>query len=242
MASPPKSRVKIHDAGDASVGMAEISITDAQQTAIKEIRSDLEEAYVDTYGHVRTQDVVQYLLDTYTPPEKRHSPAKDAYEQIATATFPTLQRVAAEVEDVPGSGIDADTMRGKLLSTLGAEELTRRLEDIDSDTSNGSVAEPTTVASTTASAEIDSDSDPESEANTEGSTPSTHSSEESDTEDESASTESVLASANQLLDDHKDKWRQAPKSDSPYEVELPDGTTAQARTKDDVRQLLFKHY
>ncbi|MFB6281902.1 MAG: hypothetical protein ABEH40_07785 [Haloferacaceae archaeon] len=45
-----------------------------------------------------------------------------------------------------------------------------------------------------------------------------------------------------LLEDHDDKWSEAEGSEARYEVELPDGTTESARTKDDVRGLLFEHY
>ena len=44
-----------------------------------------------------------------------------------------------------------------------------------------------------------------------------------------------------LLDTHDDKWGEAD-GDARYEVELPDGTVETARTKDDVRALLFKNY
>jgi hypothetical protein len=42
-----------------------------------------------------------------------------------------------------------------------------------------------------------------------------------------------------LLEDHDDVWSEAEEG---YAVELPDGGTEQARTKDDVRALLFQHY
>ncbi|MGM0592042.1 MAG: hypothetical protein ACQETI_10530 [Halobacteriota archaeon] len=45
-----------------------------------------------------------------------------------------------------------------------------------------------------------------------------------------------------LLETHDDKWCDSEKADERYEVDLPDGTTEYARTKDDVRALLFKHY
>lgn len=44
-----------------------------------------------------------------------------------------------------------------------------------------------------------------------------------------------------LLDTHDDKWGEG-NGDDRYQVELPDGSTEGARTKDDVRALLFKHY
>ncbi|SMO43289.1 Rho termination factor N-terminal domain-containing protein [Halorubrum cibi] len=44
-----------------------------------------------------------------------------------------------------------------------------------------------------------------------------------------------------LLDTHDDKWRKGD-GDARYEVELPDGSVETARTKDDVRALLFRNY
>lgn len=46
----------------------------------------------------------------------------------------------------------------------------------------------------------------------------------------------------EMLTDYEDKWQEAESGDEPYEVELPDGTRKGARTKDDVRRLLFQHY
>ena len=44
-----------------------------------------------------------------------------------------------------------------------------------------------------------------------------------------------------LLDTHEEKWREGD-GDVRYEVDLPDGGVETARTKDDVRALLFKNY
>ncbi len=51
-----------------------------------------------------------------------------------------------------------------------------------------------------------------------------------------------LNSVMSLLDDHDDVWREASGGEEKYEVDLPDGGTERARTKDDVRAVLFKHY
>ncbi|WIV68070.1 hypothetical protein [Natrialbaceae archaeon AArc-T1-2] len=45
-----------------------------------------------------------------------------------------------------------------------------------------------------------------------------------------------------LLETHDDKWAESPSADYRYRVTLPDGTTEDVQTKDDVRALLFKHY
>jgi len=209
--------------------MPEITVTETQRERLAAIEGELDAAYIDTYGSIRIQDVVQYLLDTYTPPEQRGDDR--AYERIATAEFQTLQAVAADVEGVPGSGIDTETMRGELLSTLGAEAFATRLaeaaeaEDTETDTTVGDaengVEDDGTAGSDGASGdETTTDSGPEPSTDGPG---------------------AILSAANQLLDDHDDKWRDGG-SDEPYEVDLPDGTTEKVRTKDDIRGLLFKHY
>ena len=209
--------------------MPEITVTETQRERLAAIEGELDAAYIDTYGCIRIQDVVQYLLDTYTPPEQRGDDR--AYERIATAEFQTLQAVAADVEGVPGSGIDTETMRGELLSTLGAEAFATRLaeaaeaEDTETDTTVGDaengVEDDGTAGSDGASGdETTTDSGPEPSTDGPG---------------------AILSAANQLLDDHDDKWRDGG-SDEPYEVDLPDGTTEKVRTKDDIRGLLFKHY
>ena len=209
--------------------MPEITVTETQRERLAAIEGELDAAYIDTYGSIRIQDVVQYLLDTYTPPEQRGDDR--AYERIATAEFQTLQAVAADVEGVPGSGIDTETMRGELLSTLGAAAFATRLaeaaeaEDTETDTTVGDaengVEDDGTASSDGASGdETTTDSGPEPSTDGPG---------------------AILSAANQLLDDHDDKWRDGG-SDEPYEVDLPDGTTEKVRTKDDIRGLLFKHY
>lgn len=52
----------------------------------------------------------------------------------------------------------------------------------------------------------------------------------------------TLNSMMSLLDTHADKWREADAGEAKYEVDLPDGSTEGARTKDDVRAVLFKQY
>lgn len=44
-----------------------------------------------------------------------------------------------------------------------------------------------------------------------------------------------------LLERHDDKWREG-SGEERYEVELDDGTVETARTKDDVKAILFRHY
>ncbi len=268
--------------------MPEITVTESQLERLEAIQGELEAAFIDTYGNIPREDVVQYLLDTYTPPEDQ---GDVAHERIATADFGALQAVATDVEGVPGSGIDAETMRGELLSTLGVGEFAARLAEVEGDDAASAVESEETESGeadesseTPSAAETEADSDAEDEADagdeaasdeagdgTDAGAETGSDEPESDGTDAGAETESdgtdagaetesddtggststseaasdgpgaVLSAANQLLTDHEDKWREGG-SDSPYEVDLPDGTTEQVRTKDDVRGLLFKHY
>jgi hypothetical protein len=244
--------------------MPEISLTEDQHEQLMQVREDLEEAFLDDYGYIPLEDVVEYLLDTYTPPEERD--AVDAYERLATAEYPQLQRVASEVPDVPGSGIDADEMRGRLLAELGVERFAARLAqtaDGSTETDPGSGGTSPTGPASDDAGEPSGSSDPNEGATgadpgdgERGDTSAGASNEEpapaTDDGGEDSATPSTggvslgggggdpLAAANQMLREHDDKWREG--SDEPYEVDLPDGRTESARTRDDVRQLLFRHY
>ncbi|MFB6126199.1 MAG: hypothetical protein ABEJ79_02715 [Halolamina sp.] len=44
-----------------------------------------------------------------------------------------------------------------------------------------------------------------------------------------------------LLETHDDKWREGD-GEEPYEVDLPDGGVESARTRDDIKAILFRNY
>lgn len=233
--------------------MPEISLTESQYEQLEAVRADVEDAFVDSYGHARLEDAVDYLLDTYTPPDERDSVAvAEGYERIATAEYPELQHIAAEVPDIPGSGIDADEMRGKLLAELGPTALADRLADAadDAETDAADEGSADEEVSDTSPATADTDADADSDATGDDDEAGTSDAEEAaDGESTAAAASSpvddagdALSMANRLLREHDDKWRRTEDGEAPYEVDLPDGTTQGVRTKDDVRQYLFKNY
>lgn len=206
--------------------MPEIVVTDDQLETIDQLREELAAAFVDTYGHIRQQDVIAYLLDTYTPPNEQGADVfVDGADPISTATYPELQQVATEVPDVSGSGIDAAEMRGELVAELGTIELARRLVELDeekegpNENSSGSDGSAESMPTET---DTSSNGSGSSATNTGGTDP--------------------LSGTHRLLDQHSEKWRHADSGEEPYEVDLPDGGVTSARTKDDVKQLLFRHY
>ncbi|MDF9746617.1 hypothetical protein [Natrinema salsiterrestre] len=60
--------------------------------------------------------------------------------------------------------------------------------------------------------------------------------------DGSADDDDMLDEMMSLLETHDDKWSESDSADYRYTVDLPDGSTEQVQTKDDVRALLFKNY
>ncbi|EMA31266.1 MULTISPECIES: hypothetical protein [Haloarcula] len=229
--------------------MPEIEITDAQQAELTSIQEDLEGAFIEMYGHIRIQDVVDYLLDTYTPParlEDRESLSRTDYERIASAEYPELQHVASDLSEVAGSGIEADEMRGRLLSALGTSELATRLAEIELDTrANKADEKAATGPNTPTDTPSGGHGGKQSGASTQtGSTLDTIEANDAAEPNEIADNTSgdTLSVANRLLTEHNEKWTQSNENDEPYEVTLPDGSTVSARTKDDVRKLLFQNY
>lgn len=203
--------------------MPDLSVPEAQLEELESIREELEAAYVGEYGTVRTTDALQYLLDTYTPPERagdERSPAdiegltsidgvgEATAEALAIAGFRSVADVAAaapkELTEVKGIG---DEQAVDIVTA--ATEAEDRSSDSGTDTGN----EPNGDDSASNGDDGPGEGSPES----------------------------TLQQAMSLLDAHDDRWRES-SGDEPYEVDLPDGSTEAVRTKDDIKRLVFKHW
>jgi hypothetical protein len=215
--------------------MVELSISEAQHERLEAVREDVEATFVDTYGRACLEDALEYLLDTYSPPGEGDTDA-GAYDRIPTAEYPELQRIASDVPDVPGSGIDADEMRGKLLTELGPREFAARLETVGNAAETGEPVSEVEDADGSGAPDDGVEDADGSEAADDGVEDDDGS--EAAEQDESGG---LLTGVNRLLEDHADKWRESD-GEAPYEVDLPDGSTESARTKDDVRRILFRQY
>lgn len=154
--------------------MPTIEVTEDQLDRLEAVRADVSEALAGPYGHVRTRDAVEYLLDTYSPPAESGVESAPSADDAATAPEPSLDTGGAvgESDDAGLSGAPDDAGPTDSGGDAGADRLSAMMS---------------------------------------------------------------------LLDEHEDKWRESG-GDEPYEVDLPDGSTDTARTKDDVRGLLFRHY
>lgn len=182
--------------------MTELSLTDDQLERLREIADELEDAYVGPYGSIRTEDAVDYLIDTYTPPEDADAEAEPAVD-------------AADAAD--GDSGDDGSDAGDAGDDAG---------DAADDGSEGDAADEGTEGD---------GNDNEGEADDGDGT-------EMPTDATSDGGAAQLQSMMSMLDDFDDKWRKAQSGEEPYEVDLPEGGTESARTKDDVRRVLFQHY
>lgn len=276
--------------------MPELSVTEEQLERLETVRSELEAAFLDGYGHMRRHDAVEYLLDTYTPPTERRgtdatgetgdaatgsaddvtagetdgaatdetADAGDNEERVRAALdrevrdeeggidYPTLQSVARNTEGVKGSGTSAEEMYEALVEAKVRELEAGETDEVDfvvdgpeqgdADADAEEIDEADEIDDTEDTDDdtgaVDGDDTDESgasgsEAREEGSDGATAA---------SGGGGSQLQAMMNLLETHDDKWRKATSGDAPYEVDLPDGGTESARTKDDVKRVLFTNY
>ncbi len=201
--------------------MSELSVSETQLERLEEISEELEAVYVGEYGAVRPTDTLQYLLDTYTPPESTESDRTPAdidgltsIDGVGEATAKSLAIAGfRSVDEVAGA--DAEALAE--IKGIGREQA---------------------VDIVAAATEVDAD---QSNENNGGDHVDSTAESNPDIDREAASPESTLQQAMDLLDAHGDRWRES-SGDEPYEVDLPNGSTEAVRTRDDVKRLLFKHW
>ncbi len=204
--------------------MPAISITDDQRERLRWLQRRLGED-VD-YGHVRPRDALEYLLDRFDESDGvddglgEPKIAGETAHPDATGADETPESTPSTVEEqttyvVAGGGaVDEAPGSGDALGTDDADAVEATDEDDAVDEEEASTDEAT-------------DDD---ETN------------ESGVDRETSDDETRLNSMMSLLADHDDKWRETSGGEEKYEVDLPDGGTERARTKDDVRAILFKHH
>jgi hypothetical protein len=245
--------------------MPELDVTEEQLERLDALRSELETAFVDGYGHVRRRDAVDYLLDTYTPPvERRVRTALDGAvrNEAGEIDYPALQSIARNTDGVKGSGTTAEEMYRAVLEAKVREAGSGGVVGLDvphgdgddrSDDTGASAADPNADTGPSAGADSDAEAEVDPDDGSGGDDAGAAGASDDESEDATGNASSVGASADggggsqlqammNLLETHEDRWRKAESGDAPYEVDLPDGGTETARTKDDVKRILFRNY
>ena len=111
----------------------------------------------------------------------------------------------------------------------------------DGDTATADDDSPDTADETDDTADDTTDDSPDADDSPDGDADTADDTDDAPGAAASDAGSSQLNAMMSLLDTHDDKWRDGD-GDARYEVELPDGRVETARTKDDVRALLFRHY
>lgn len=250
--------------------MPTLDITDDHRDRVETLRAELAAAHAGEYASVGTDDALNYLLDlseAVDDPDRTADPeafgsvgdepvAVDDRRDPGGTPFDT-DHVRDRLESrnrKHGDPDDADEMDlyaiAAAFDVTGRSEMTKaELVDaiIDAaerlaadpfaavDIDLGSADEPVESADNVGA---DSDDDPEASGDDPG---VPDDSPEASGDGADAGGSSQLDAMMSLLDTHADKWREGD-GDVRYEVDLPDGSVETARTKDDVRALLFKNY
>ncbi|MFB6303954.1 MAG: hypothetical protein ABEH47_02210 [Haloferacaceae archaeon] len=201
--------------------MPEIEITEDQRERLRAVQESLEADVVGKYGHVRVSDALEYLLDRY------EADVTDAGGAGGTGTAPASDAGAG---DGPPAVVEEDDDEG---STAADDEGSTAADDEGSTVTDDAGATATDDAGATAADDADGSADAAT-----GDAAGGGSTADATSPGDAAALDAMM----NLLDEHADKWREASSEEARYEVELPDGSTEGARTKDDVRGILFRHY
>ena len=210
--------------------MKTLEVTDEQYAFIQHLREEISESVVGKYGFVRERDAVQFLIDNLDGEIEL-----DADEFDSSAT----DDVAASV----GAAIDGDDDPHELEEVSYIEDEPAATDEPEPEADEPSEDDVDRDESADESDESDST---ETEGDAEGDSASGDDNDETAAgdgdEDGAADDDDMLDEMMSLLETHDDKWQESSSADYRYTVDLPDGSTEQVQTKDDVRALLFKNY
>ncbi|PCR90761.1 hypothetical protein [Natrinema ejinorense] len=214
--------------------MKTLEVTDEQYAFIQHLREEISESVVGKYGFVRERDAVQFLIDNLD-----EEVDIDAGEFDSSAT----DDVTASV----GAAIEGDDDPHELEEVSYVEDETPAPDDARDGEAADFDGEPdgSDAADSSGGDEAAAETDADTDAGADGADDGDDSADEGDVADDgdgSADDDDMLDEMMSLLETHDDKWGESDSADYRYTVELPDGSSEQVQTKDDVRALLFKNY
>jgi len=250
--------------------MPTIDITDDHRDRIEALREELTAAHAGPYASVDTEDALAYLLDladAVDDPERAADAAalggdepaesEPANGRTAGESAPPFDRERARerLESRPRRHADPDAAEepdlyevAAALDVTGRSDMTKsELVEATLDAAESLSADPFAWAGVALDGD-ESDETDDGDRETDGTQTESDDGGDDDEESDGGTAESddgggadQLDAVMSLLDTHDDKWSEGD-GDARYEVELPDGDVETARTKDDVRALLFKNY
>ncbi|UTF54132.1 hypothetical protein [Natronosalvus rutilus] len=252
--------------------MKTVEVTDEQYAVIQRLRAAISEDVVGRYGFVRERDAIQFLIDNLEAGEDGEDALDVDFEADTsgrTATDDVAAAVESAIES--GSQVDGveEVSYDEEAETSAADDegdgdadadSAKPESDGDADTDTGDSSEDDTggdenpADADTDEADGESAGEDEGEGENEDEDTSENEDEaDGDADDENededaddsggaADDDDMLNKMMNLLDTHDDKWDESPAADYRYRVTLPDDSTEDVQTKDDVRALLFKNY
>ncbi|TYL37043.1 hypothetical protein CV102_18660 [Natronococcus pandeyae] len=198
--------------------MQTLEVTDEQHAFIQQLRESIGENVVGKYGFVREQDAVQFLIDNLD----------DELEVEVDGESTTTAAVA----DTVSGAVDEKATATDLEEVSYIEDESVADDEIEADGSaedDGTDADDDDESSSTDDSGddgVDADEDDDSDVGDGG----------------KADDDDMLDEMMSLLETYDEKWEESSSADYRYTVTLPDGSTTDVQTKDDVRALLFKNY
>ncbi|MFB1062962.1 hypothetical protein [Natrinema sp. H-ect4] len=216
--------------------MKTLEVTDEQYAFIQYLREEISESVVGKYGFVRERDAVQFLVDNLDEDIEIDA---DEFDSSATDDVAASVGAAIDGETDPHDLEEVSYVEGE---TPAADEIVDEdSEDPESESDEATDGDADDGPADDGTSEVtEGEPDDEDEADDEGAD-GDGSADETDGNG-SADDDDMLDEMMSLLETHDDKWDESSSADYRYSVELPDGSSEQVQTKDDVRALLFKNY
>ncbi|ARS91479.1 hypothetical protein [Natrarchaeobaculum aegyptiacum] len=196
--------------------MNTLEVTDDQYEFVQRLREEISADVVGKYGFVRERDAVQFLIDNLD----------EEVDIDVDVDFSATDDVATSVD----AAIDGKPDPNELRYDEADGSLEDESDSVATDEDDAGDSESETSADEEANEQVETADEPDDadEPDAGG--------------DGTADDDDMLDEMMSLLETHEDKWEESSSADYRYSVTLPDGSTEDVQTKDDVRALLFKNY
>ncbi|RAW46840.1 hypothetical protein DQW50_00110 [Halorubrum sp. 48-1-W] len=252
--------------------MPSLDITDDHRERIEALRAELADRHAGPYATVGTEEVLSYLLDlaeVVEDPDRSADP--DRLATGGAGSGADTEGSDDESSDDEGSDADGrsapfdrerarEALRERNLKHGDPEEAERsdlysiaavfdvagrsdmakdELIEAILDAAVALAVDPFAHVDVTVPESVDEDDADDAESAGDDADDAESAGDDGDVADDGGAGQ--LNAMMSLLDTHDDKWWEGD-GDVRYEVELPDGDVETARTKDDVRAILFRNY